>query len=327
MFALVTLAFYAIDGTLVHSPLFPKRPDALALAATVDLTLGVTLCYWLFVVRPGHARLRTVLPVFLMSVAATAATLPPGYRQLVVYARVLALPAEVAILVLVVIGVRRAQTRLRIAAARLDVPERIRATLDGGLIYPRIADVIATELSLAYYALGAWRRPPFVPAGARAFSYHRRNAYAAILWTIFAAAIVEMAAVHLVLRATAPRVAAIVLAASMLGAVWILGFLRAVQLRPVFVTHEMIAVRSGLQWSLDIPRVAIERVDVGHVKTPAKGAPGYLRAVRVGQPNAVLVLREPRLARGPYGTTRTVNVVSLVLDEPRAFEQALGGAH
>jgi hypothetical protein len=323
----MTVAFYAIDGTLVHSPLFSRRPDALALAAAIDLTLGVTLCYWFLVVRPGHARLRTVLPVFLMSVAATAVTLPPGYRQLVVYARVLALPAEVAILVLVVIGVRRAQTRLRVAGVSLDVPERIRATLDGGLMYPRVADVIATELSLAYYALSAWRRKPFVPAGARAFSYHRRNAYAAILWTIFAAAIVEMAALHLVLRATAPRVAATVLAVSILGAVWILGFLRAVQLRPIFATDEMLAVRSGLQWSLDIPRGLIERMDVGHVKTPAKGTPGYLRAVRIGQPNVLLMLREPCVARGPYGTTRTVTVVSLVLDEPHAFEQALRHAH
>jgi hypothetical protein len=322
-FALVTLAFFAIDGTLVHSALFPKRPGAFALAATVDLTLGVTLCYWLLVVRPGHARLRTVLPVFVMSVAATALTLPPGYRQLAAYARVLALPAELGILVLIVVGVRRARSRLRASGLRLDVPERIRAALDGGGIYPRVADVMTTEFSLAFYAFAAWRRPPFVPPGARGFSYHRQNAYAAILWTIFFAAVVEMVALHLVLRATAPRVAAIVLAVSILGAVWILGFLRAVQLRPVLVTNDSIAIRSGLQWSVDIPRALIERLEVGRVKTPAKGAPEYLRAVRMGQPNVLLTLREPLIARGPYGTRRVVSVLSLVLDEPRDFERAL----
>lgn len=323
MFALVAIAFYAIDGSLVHSPLFSKRPDALALAATIDLTLGVTLCYWIFVVRPGHARLRTVLPVFLLSVAATAVILPPGYRQLVMYARVLALPAEVTLFALVIVGIRRARSRMRAAGIRLDVPERIRAALESPVIYPRVADVVAMELSLVYYALGAWRKSPFVPPGSRAFSYHRRNAYAAILWAIFGASLVETAAVDLVLRATAPRAAAIVLALSAFGALWILGFLRAVQLRPVFITDDIIGVRSGLQWSVDIPRASIERVEVGRVTAPPKGTPGFLRAVRIGQPNVLLVLREPIVARGPYGSTRSANVVTLVLDDPRAFEQAV----
>jgi hypothetical protein len=67
-----------------------------------------------------------------------------------------------------------------------------------------------------------------VPPGGTLFSYHRRNAYASILWALFAASLVEMIVVHLALRATAPRLALGVLALSIFGAVWILGFLRAV---------------------------------------------------------------------------------------------------
>jgi hypothetical protein len=321
-FIVVAILFYAIDGAIVHSPAFLEKPDLLTAAATIDLTFGVTLAYWLLVVRPGHAALRTVLPVFLLSIVAAALTLPAGHRDFVRYVRYSAIPLELAVVALVVIGVRRAHRRLSAFSVELDIPERIGAVLADSPMNDRVAQIIATELSMLFYAFASWRRKPFLPASAQGFSYHGRNSYAAILYTIFFASIVELGVVHLLLRAVAPRAALAVLLVSAFGAVWILGFARSVQLRPIMVTRDELRVRSGLHWRIDIPRSAIERVEYGRVKAPPKRTPGYLRGA-LGTPNALVHLREARRAHGPYGIVRDVSRVGLVLDDVRGFQAAM----
>ena len=89
------------------------------------------------------------------------------------------------------------------------MPERIRAVLGGSAMQSRVVEIVATEASLFYYAFAAWRRRPFVPSSARAFSYHKRNSLAAIFYTLCIASAVETGAVHFLLRAVAPRAAVV----------------------------------------------------------------------------------------------------------------------
>ncbi|MDB4878121.1 MAG: hypothetical protein JWM41_4567 [Gemmatimonadetes bacterium] len=319
-FIVVALLFYIVDGTLAHSATFGTRPDLFGAAISIDLTLGVTFAYWALVVRPGHATLRTSLPVFALSVVTATLTLPPGQRDLVQFIRYLGIPLEVAVVALVVIGVRRTQQRLAASGVSMDVPERIRASLDDSIMQARLADVVAMEASLMFYALASWRRKPFVPPGAQGFSYHKREAYAATLYVLLFVTIVETVAVHFLVRAFAPRVALGLFAVSAFGAVWLLGFARAVQLRPILLSRTELRIRSGVLWSIDIPRASIERIDFGRVKAPAKGTPGYLRAVP-GQPNALVELREPVRAIGLYGSERQITRIGLVIDDLTAFQQ------
>lgn len=322
-FLLAALAVFLIDGAVARSSVLLQRPDVIAPAVTFDLTIFVTFLYWMLVVRRNLARPRTALPVFLASIAAAALTLPPGHRQFVLYVRYLGIPLELAALVLVVVGVRRAQARLRAAGAELDIPERIRAAVEGPVGYRRVADVIATEFAIFYYALASWRREPFVPRGAQAFSYHRETGAAAVFYTLVGASLVELAAVHFLLRAIAPRVALAVLAVSIFATVWLLGFARALKLRPVCVSGDVLHVRSGMAWALDFARGDIARVEVGRPRVPGKRTPGYLRAMAIGQPNVLVTLRASAVARGPYGRTRTIDRFSLALDDPRRFARTM----
>src|SRR5438270_6182472 len=111
-FLAIAVLFYLVDGILVHSPLFLRRPNLLGAAVSFDLTLGVTFAYWLMIVRPGHAAARSVLAVFGLSVFAALAMLPAGHRDLVRDVRYLGIPAEAAVIGMVIVGVRRANERL-----------------------------------------------------------------------------------------------------------------------------------------------------------------------------------------------------------------------
>src|SRR5205814_896088 len=151
-----------------------------------------------------------------------------------------------------VAGVRTTNRRLTIAGTQLDVPERIRAAL-GTTAASRMADVVTMEGAIFYYALASWRRKPFAPDGALAFSYHKKNGYAGILYTLARMSLVEAVALDFVIRTRAPHAANVFLAVDLFAAFWLIGFARAVQLRPILLTPNTLHVRMGLQWSLDVP--------------------------------------------------------------------------
>jgi hypothetical protein len=235
----------------------------------------------------------------------------------------LLLPLEVtavALLVLFALWRRGRRAGRPGAHGQPDVPEQIRDALAAAGLGDGVASALSTETAVFYYALAAWKRKPFAPPGMRAFSYHRRNAYAAILYAVFGVALVEMTAVDLVVRASHVTAANVLLAIDVLAAIWLLGFARAVQLRPILLTADALLIRNGLALNVDVP-LADATIEFGRVRAPARGTPRYLRAT-MGQPNALLALRKPATVRRAYGRSRLVDRIGLVLDDPKGFEAA-----
>ncbi|MDE3053675.1 MAG: hypothetical protein KGJ70_07305 [Gemmatimonadota bacterium] len=323
-FVALAASIYALEYALAHSAAAAAHP-ALPLAVTLDLTLVVPALYWLLVIRPAGAPPARVVAVFVLSILGARLVLRPDQREYLSYARFLGAPVELALIAWVAVKVRRAARGFHGAGADADVPERIGAALADAFPYPVVGRVFATELALGWYAFASWRRPPHVPPGTRAFTYHCRSGLVALLSAVVAACVVELFVVHLVVRAFSPRAAWALSAVSAVGVVWLVGLARAIVLRPVLVTASGIAVRSGALWTLDVPFAALARADTGRVAPPARGAPGVLRVGGNGRPTALLTLRQPLVARGPYGRSKAVTTVALVLDEPAAFADAISG--
>lgn len=324
LFAGLSLAIYAVEFALARSAALAAHP-AVPLAITLDLTLVVPALYWLLVIRPSGASAARVVALFVLSLLGARFVLRPDQREFLSYARFLGAPFELAVIALVVVKVRRAARGFRAAGMEADVPERIAAALADAFPYPIVGRIFTTELTLGWYAVASWRRAPHVPAGARAFTYHRKSGLVALHSAVIAACIVELFLVHLVVHAFSARAAWALSAMSAIGVVWLVGLARAIVLRPVLVTAGGIAVRSGALWTLDVPFDALERVETGRVAAPPRRAPGLLRVGGNGRPSALLVLREAIMARGPYGRTKAVTTVALALDEPAAFAGAISG--
>jgi len=202
----------------------------------------------------------------------------------------------------------------------LDVPERIQNSLASIGLPESVSHALAVEGAVFHYALLAWRSKPFAPKGARSFSYHRRNAYAATLYAVVGAALVEMTVVDLLVRSRHPAVADALFVIDVLGLIWLLGFARSVLLRPILVTADSLLIRNGLIGAVDVPRADIT-IEFGRVRAPAKGTPGYFRAA-LGQPNALVRADRPVMVRRAYGKARPVRQIGLVLDDPKGFESA-----
>ncbi len=321
-FALLALAIYAVEFAIARSPAAGARP-MIPLAVTLDLTLVVPALYWLLVIRPAGAAIGRVVAVFVLSFIGARFVLLPGQREYLMYVRFLGVPAELAAIAYIVIKVRRASRGFRSAAAHADVPERIEAALADAFPYRAVGRLIGTEITVLYYALFSWGRPPHVPEGADAFTFHRRSGLIALLSAVIGAAVVELFVMHLVVHAFSPRWAWALSFVSAIGVLWLIGFTRAIVLRPVLVTTQGVLVRSGIQWTVALPFAALDRVDTGHVKAPAGRVADHLRIGGSGRASAMIHLREPVGATGIYGRRKQVRTISMALDDPAAFADAL----
>lgn len=184
------------------------------------------------------------------------------------------------------------------------------------------AEIFATEMTLLWYALFSWRRPPHVPAGARAFTSHRRTGTTGVLAALIAATVVEAVPIHFLLRTWSPRAAWTLTALSVLAILWILGLLRSIQLRPTLLNRDSLVVRCGIRWTLAVPLDAIASVDRAGAKLP-RNAPGLLRATIAAQPDLLLTLDRPVRALGMYGSSRDLTQVAFAADDPAGLTAAL----
>ncbi|OGU07923.1 MAG: hypothetical protein A2W29_05105 [Gemmatimonadetes bacterium RBG_16_66_8] len=108
-FGLTAVTVWAITALLMTGP---YAEDPVVTAASLDLTLFVPFLYWLLVVRRAGAPWITVVPVFVLSVAAAPLVLPQGAEGALPVVRWIAAPAELLLLGLVARALVRARRQL-----------------------------------------------------------------------------------------------------------------------------------------------------------------------------------------------------------------------
>ena len=298
-----------------------ERPDVLATAVTLDLTVIVPLLYYGLLVRRNRWPLITVAPVFLLSLLAASFVVPADHQGLLQALKYLAAPAE--LLLLGYLGLTVARTARRFQAASGDVLERLRESLRDVLHAPWAADMLAFEIGWLYYALFSWRTRPTDATKHFAFSYHKKNGYGAILAGILVAMLIEVIALHALIWMWNPGLAWVVTALSLYGMLWLLGDWRAVCLRPILVEKDALIVRIGLRWTVQVPFAAIAWVRPVEAKPLSRKTSGYLNAILLGTPQYLISLNHPIVAHGLYGMRRTITTLGLAVDDPSSFEAAL----
>ncbi len=321
-------ALYVFCLLSLHSQAFALRPDLISAAVTFDFVVSVPCLYWWFMVRKARWPALSLLPVLVLCLLIASLLLPAERHQFLHPARYLVVFAELGAVVGVAakaVGAARAyRSRVRAGGGDDDPVELLRFSLRQALHAERVADVVADELALLYYALFSWRQRVLPRADEVAFSYHRESGYGSLLLTLTFVAVLELVGAHLLVAAWRGRGAAWALTAlSLYGLVWLLGFYQAVRLRPVTVGADSVLVRAGLRWGIRIPFSQVEGVlQPAPGQPPPRGA-DYLRAVSLGEPQFIIRLREPLSARGLYGTSRRVRAVGVAVDDPAAFKELL----
>ena len=315
-FALLATGIYAAEVSILRMRPLWGRPELVALGVMLDLIVMVPLVYWFLAVRRGGWPLATVIPVVLLGILGSALMLPHHHGLLGKLVEILAIPYEIGLVTWISVRTWRAVRR---GGGDGDTLERLRTVAGEVLPARRAAEAIAFEMAVLYYALFSWRRRAQESPGTEAFTYHRKSGYGAIVFAILIMMAAEGIPTHILVMRWSPVTAWILTFLTAYGTVWFLADWRATRLRPILLAADELRLRVGLRWTATIPR---DRIAAVHKKRPPGSEP-YLRASLPGTTPLWIELTEPVTAKGPYGIEKRARWISLNVDDPEHFRQAL----
>jgi hypothetical protein len=323
---LLGVALVAASFGVVRAIQAGTHPELLADALTLDLLLTAPLAYWFLAVRGAGWPQVTVVPVFVLSVAATRLVPALEAGRLLPWLEWVAIPAELLLLTIVA---RRAIAMSRTLARDEgdDALESLRRAARELVEVERAAEIIACEAAVLWYAVagGARRSPPRDrgdSAGYESFGVRRRSGYGPILVAILFALVAEGIALHLFVRHWSAVAAWILTMLTAYATVWLIGDFRALGRRTIALTPDELTVRLGLRWTVRVPRDRIRAVRAVTGAGERRGK-DHLRAVILGAERQVVELDAPLEATGFYGIRRTVRSIGLSVDDPGRFLETL----
>ncbi|MEZ5338476.1 MAG: hypothetical protein R3F46_09440 [bacterium] len=308
-------------------PALPQ-PQLLADAVSLDLTVTLTLGYWLLIARPQRLPWAAVAACFAGSLLFAELLLPGQYPGLLTPLAIIAAPLELLLIGFIVLTVRRylrlLASRRKADAGSVDMLQILRDCTAEVTGRNRIAELLASELAMLHYACS---RPALHDSSKTArdvFSYHERCSYGSLVLAVSILAGFELVAVHaLVASLWSHGLAWLLSGLSAYGLLWLRADYVASTRRPLEIRDGSLLLRCGLRWTAVVPLELIESLDMLQ-EQGRQSAAGELRMLLCGDPNCRLRLREPVLVHGAFGIRRRVNSILLAIDDHKVFVKQLG---
>lgn len=322
-FATIALLLCAVEWWIARSVGFAANADLLALAITVDLTVGLPLCYYLLVVHPRRAPAISLIPVFIVALVLASAILPPA-QQMYLDRIAYVLPLiEGGALLFALYNIRRVVQQYRRVRPTMVYPtDALEASLGQVFGKSPVLTLLVTELSIPYYVLFGWlQRFTTSDPSLTLLSHHRASRYGALVGMFGGALLLETIGLHLVIQHWSDTAAWVLTALSIYSLIWLIGDYQAVRLHPHVLSDQQLLIRTGLRWRIDVDWHNIAAVQ----RTPPHRSRrvDYVNAAVEGEPKLVLQLHEPVTARGLFGIQRRVRQIGLTVDDEATLRAAL----
>jgi hypothetical protein len=317
LYASLLTAVLVAELAAVHSAAYRRNPDLVSLAVTFDLTIVLPLLHYFLLVRRRHLPSLTLLPAFALGAATAQAILPRGSQAPLELLRFVLPLVELASLALLVGRLRTVIRHWR--ALRADTPyalEALRGALRRGL-GPVLGGALGTEAVLMGAAVLGWVRRFRPRPGEQAYSCHRETGWGAILLALVLLILPESLISHVLLRQWSPVAAVVWTSLELYGVVWLLGDYQMLRLQPLVLDRQVLHVRTGLRWSVDLPLATIAEATAAPPATRPEER-GLSLAFR-GEPNVTMRLHEPVAVHGLFGRRPLASRLELRVDEPERF--------
>ena len=321
-FLLFAIGIVLACAAIVRSRAFAANADVAAWGVTFDLTISIPVLYWFLIVRSGKAPAFSVAPVFLVGAAIAAFLLPRGQQEFLRELKFFAIPAAEVVLIAALVQ-RLRRMRLE-SSASADPYIRISTALRAIIGNARAAEIVASEVSIFYYALFCWRKQPKEVQG-HAFTVHERSGWGTVLACILVLIVAEGIGMHLLLSMWSPVAAWVWTALDVWGVLWLLGDYHALRLRRSSIDDEALHLRQGLRWSVTVPLETI--VSVEPVRSEAQWKhKDVLKVAMLDEPRWLISFAEPLVASSMAGIRKEVRAIALLPDDDvtiRALRDAI----
>jgi hypothetical protein len=312
VFLACAMTVYSAVFLISRSYVAASRPGVIGLASLADLMITVPVLFYFLIVRRGYSSWMALIPVTFAGARAAGFLLTSGEQAYLPAVRWLGIPLELWIVAQIVRRFRRIERGG-------DVLSRIRTAASTLIPYQRLGEIVADEIAVFYYAFCSWRARPDARSNWQAFGYSEASGWGMFSTLLAIAVVVEGVPVHLLLQQWSGTAAWIMTALDFYALMWLIAIGRAARLRLILVSGETVLLRMGLMWEIEIPRELI--VSCRRSGWPAKGRKqaGYLSTVVMNEPQWVIELSEPVIAKGLYGRLRMVTRIGIAVNEPGRF--------
>jgi len=162
-------------------------------------------------------------------------------------------------------------------------------------------------------------------SGHRAFGLTQASGYGMLSILIMIGLVAESVPLHLLLRSWSPLGAWVFTALGIYGLVWAVALRRSLASRPFLIGAETVLLQIGSLWRVEFRRDQIRAVRRFPAPDFADGKPNdYLPLVVLNEPQWLIELNGPVMARGPYGRRKVVTRIGVAVDDGDGFGAALG---
>ena len=320
-FLLTAAAVLTCTWFVVQSEAFAQRPDLMAFASTVDLTLIIPGLYFLFIRKTKIPKI-TLIPVFVLSLLAAYNIIPEENHTTLDYLQ-MALPlVELVVIGFVVWNIRKtfiAYKKQKKSVRRQGFIETVHEAASKAYGQGVLANVLATEVSMFHYAIIGWNPMKEAPKGPQ-YTYHKDNGYVAFFAVALFAVVIETAILHLLLMQWSNTAAWILTGLSIYSLFFVIGDFNAIRKRPIYLDEAVLKLRVGFRWRMDIPFHMIESIEL---RTPDKEKEEFANLILAGEPNVAIRFKEEMTAEGLYGLKKKFDLLAIHIDDKLAFKAAL----
>ena len=295
----------------------------LAIAISIDIAVGIPLLFYVLIVRKKYLPLSSIVPVCILTLLAVRFILPSSEQSLLSFSEFLIPAIELSVAVFLLIKLRHIIRDVRAASREcLYFTDSLRTGIRKSVRSDFVAAIAASEVSMLYLASAGWfARFRTSRQDVSKNSYHRKSNF--LFWPLVALIIVETFGVHLVIGIWTQTGAWIFTGLSAYTLLWLVGHYHASRLQPLIVDDQNIYLRTGLIW-----RGQVSLNNISEVRKATKDdrqADGYVNVSLFGDPDVVLVLKEPEVIEGLFARKREVKIAGVALDDPEAIVKEVRG--
>ncbi len=320
-FFVIAVCVYAIATAALLSIPQSQRELVAGIAIPLDLMVFLpTVFYFLVIKRFGLAPV-LLLPVIALGGIYVFQIVRPENMTAVLIIGALALTAEVTIAVR---EIRRIGKLFQSAKRSSNDPFRwFYAPVYEVVRNRRATNMLVAELTTIYYGFFSWRKKPFAPHGATAFSYHKETGYTALVGVIMFLMPLEMIVLHIFLSQWSVAAAWVLTVTSLYSAIWLWGDCRASVLRPILISEDSLIINSGVRFFAEIPLSLIEETGASNPDLPKKAV---MNMGIMGSSVTWIVFTRDVEVSTFFGARKMIRAIGLSVDNASSFKKMLSDA-
>ncbi|WP_258099113.1 hypothetical protein [Marinoscillum pacificum] len=296
--------------------------DTLAMGIIYDLTLTSPILYLIAIWKTKTPKI-TAVPVFILGIVIATFLIPEDKQFHLNLIKNFLLPVvELSVLGLVIYKVNQGKKAFS-KSEESDYYFKLKTAAKEILPSARVANILATEIGMIYYALISWKKSK--PRNNQ-FTYHKENGAMALMFIIIVMILVETIALHFLLIRWNEAVAWVLFVLSLYTALQILGHAKAMKRRFIEVSDANLILKYGLFGDIAIPLELIDQILPTSKDLDESQSKNAVRLSLLGEMeshNCIIHLKDMVTITGAYGLKKTGSIILLSIDDKNFFTELL----